>query len=93
MRTIVTETKVYKYDELSQEAKDKAISDFIFDMLQIENAYGYAEHPDFKRSIAEAERLQTPWFQAQIIYDNMKEIFEEDFRLNDYEYTEDGKMF
>ncbi len=78
----------YEYDDLSQEAKDKVIEDFIAmeaETMNEDSPYWYL-----------AERMddnQTPWFLVCEIYDNHLTDIEETIRMNEYLFDEDGDMF
>lgn len=88
MRTI--RIKLYKFSELSELAQKRAIQDQIeFEISMIED-----EHNAFWDVMQEMERMQTPWFLAQRIYDDpkLRAIVIADIEANEYEFTQDGKL-
>ena len=91
MEVITKEYKVFEFDELSEEARERAISDHIAFWLEIipyEEATG-----NFKKAIDKAEKLRTPWFTGGYVYDYCKEEVIEEIKLNGYTFTADGKIF
>ena len=86
----IKETKVYKFDELTQEAQDVAINDHINFMLEVTE---YEQASDnFKKAIDTAEAMQTPWFAGSYVYEYCKDEVIENIKINEYEFTEDGKL-
>lgn len=65
MRTV--RTKVYQFNELDEQAKEKAINTRINEMIQYESEYYYHNWPKFKKAVDMAERLQTPWFAGSYV--------------------------
>ena len=89
MRTITKTYNIYKFDELSEEAKEKAISDQI--EFEVENYYVNI-NDNFKDSIEKAEKLQTPWFLGSIIYEDHKDDIIDIIKIYDYGFFEDGDL-
>jgi len=89
MRTITKTYNIYKFDELSEEAKEKAISDQI--EFEVEN-YDVNINDNFKDSIEKAEKLQTPWFLGSIIYEDHKDDIIDIIKIYDYGFFEDGDL-
>lgn len=86
MRTI--EKNIYKFSELSEEAKEKAICDHIeFEIEVMDEKSPYYEYA------LEMERMQTPWFLGQVIYERAKNAIIETIEANEYEFYEDGKLY
>ena len=83
------EIELYNYNELSKQAKENAMNqyvEFILDMIEV-------WRDDFEEDIEEAERNQTPWFLGQIIYQNNKDkLIKELEGLGDCFY-DDGTRF
>ena len=90
MRTITTVTKVYSFEELSEEGKLKAISDHIDFWIEM----GDMQFPsdDLKRAYQEADQMQTPWFLGEMIFEYCKEEIIEEIKINEYEFTIDGEI-
>ena len=92
METITKTYEVYTFDELSEEAKDKAISDHIDFWMEIfcndENA-----PESYKQAVETCERLQTPWFLGQVVYENAKNEIVEEIKINEYQFLKSGEIF
>lgn len=79
---------IYTFDELSNEAKERAISDHINFEIEVAGKDSYI-YP----AIEEADRLQTPWFTASIVYEMFKDSIIDTIKINRYEFTADGKIY
>jgi len=91
MQTITREYTVYKYDELSQEAKDQALENEISFYIE---CIDYKEMSELmKKAVDTANRMLTPWFTGNYIYDYCKQEIEDTIRINDYWFTADGVIF
>ena len=86
----IKETKVYKFDELTDRAKEEAISDHINFMLEVIQQEDASDN--LKKAIDKAEAMQTPWFTGSYIYEYCKDEVIENIKINEYEFTEDGKL-
>ena len=88
--------RAFKFNELSENAKSKAIMDEIDFMLETLTVEEYEElresESNFIKAIDEAERLQTPWFVHGIIYEYCKEEFERIMENNNAYYDENGNL-
>lgn len=85
MRTI--RIKLYKFNELSKQAQDKAISDHIefeIEVMSKKSPYFYLAE--------EMDRMRTPWFLAGEIYKHHFASICQTILLNEYEFTKDGKL-
>ena len=62
---------VYDYDELSEDAKNRAVNDLInfwMNFIQYEKAW-----PKLKKAFDKAEAMRTPWFTGAYVWDYCKE--------------------
>jgi hypothetical protein len=86
----IIKTKVYEFDELPDEAKERAIiNEAIF-----YNEIDYRHLPDcIKRAVDKAEAMQTPWFTTEYILDDCRSYLIDTIKLNNYTFTIEGKMF
>ena len=94
-RIAVKKTEVFKLDELSEEAKENAISDqieFWIETLQDTIDQGLCSD-NLQKAINEAERLKTPWFLGSIIYEYCEAELIEEIKINEYEFTVEGKLY
>ena len=89
MRKVKVTYKVYRFDELSEIAKSKAIH------TEIDNTLEHCEYEDLtdnqKKAIDKAEQMQTPWFAESYMWEYAKDEIEDLCRMNDY--IEDGSYF
>jgi hypothetical protein len=85
MRTI--KTKVYKFNELTPQAQEKAICDHINFEIEVMTQDSY-----LWEYALEMERMQTPWFLGEYIYEKAKELIIETIEANEYEFTENGNL-
>lgn len=85
MKTITI--NLYSFSELSDEAKEKAIHNHINFIIETmdEQSYFYQYHK-------EMERMLTPWFLEQVIYEKAKKEVIEDIEINDYLFFVDGEL-
>ena len=81
---------VYKFDELTKDAQEKAICDFINFELKMTPYESLSEA--FKRAINAAEKMQTPWFAPSYAYEYAKGEVAETLRINEYNFTENGDI-
>ena len=90
MKTITRKYKVYEFDELSEDAKNKAIDDEINFYI---NAIPYEDmSSDMKRAVDKSESMFTPWFVGSYLLDYCKNEIIESIKLNDYTFTKEGKL-
>lgn len=87
----VQEIQVYTFDELSEDAKLRAISDHIEFEIEDANVRNW-EHVPYSCCADKMERLQTPWFLGQCIYDDHKEQIIDTIKANEYEFLANGKL-
>lgn len=91
MKTVTKQYKVYSFDELSEDAKNRAISDYIDFLLETTLYEDMTEN--LKKAVDKAESMQTPWFTGSYVFDYCKDELIETIKANEYEFTEDGKIF
>lgn len=91
MKTITTTINIYEYDELTTEAKERAIKDHIDFLLEVD--WANEEYtPDYvEEALKKADELRTPWFLGSFIYEYGKEIIEQE--LKDHDYLITGEVF
>lgn len=90
MRTIsiAQEIKLFRFDELSEQAKNKAITDNINSLWKLPEE---KLSDNVKKGIDKAEYLKTPWFINGYVFDYAKDEIIED--LKQYEFLEDGTWY
>ena len=89
MEKITKEYEIYHFDELSEDAQEKAISDHIDFEIEV---YMDDEYSYIHDSVLEAERMQTPWFLGAIIYEDHKQDIIDNIEANEYLFFEDGEL-
>jgi len=78
---------IYDYDELKDKARGKAMNDLIAEWCEM----GVDGNPNFDKAVQETERLKTPWFLPEYIFDYCeKELIEE---LCRYQYYKNGEIY
>ena len=89
MRTV--RLKIYKFDELSNKAKETALLEAI--EFTINNCHKGTD-PLFRKACElenEMDKMRTPWFLQEAIYSNcLSELIE---FCRKYEYYESGRVF
>jgi len=86
MRAIMT--RLYQFDELSDEAKNKALMDQV--EFEIETM---DENSPFYSISEEMERMQTPWFLGETIFHEHREELIETIKANKYEFFSNGSFY
>lgn len=87
MRTV--RIKIYKFDELSQEAQEQALVNFV----QMIVSGPITEDDPYYPAVLEMERMQTPWFLGETLFHDYKNQLIDDLRINDYDFTADGVVY
>ena len=91
MRTITMKYNVYKFDELSLEAKNKAMSDRINVWIEHIPFDKISHNSKIYKVYKECEEMQTPWFLSEYILEQCKEqVLKE---LKELEFLADGELF
>lgn len=91
MKTVLVKKEVYSFDELSKEAQNKAINDDVTYIMETYDPDNEDTDPRIIEAAEEAERLRTPWFFGQIIYEKMEEDIKDGLRQQ--EFLKSGEMF
>lgn len=91
MRIITKKYEVYKYNELSDDAKNKAMNNFIKDLIEVISFEELPHDNKLYKAYKECERMKTPWLIGDYIYACCKDELEE--QLNEYEFLADGTYF
>ncbi|MDA3781152.1 MAG: hypothetical protein PF487_13145 [Bacteroidales bacterium] len=77
----------YEYTDLSEDVKNKVMSDqiqFEIDIMDEDSPYYYL--------VLKMEKMQTPWFLGEVIFENHKNDLIETININNYLFTEDGDI-
>ena len=79
--------RLYEFSELNEEAREKAIADHIMFEIEVADEDSYIWD-----SIEKADKLQTPWFASEIIYEDHKDDIIETIEINEYLFFKNGKF-
>lgn len=80
--------KVFTYEELDEKAQNRVVNDAIGCLIEftpLEQA-----SPAFKKAYDEAERMQTPWFLGEMLWDYAKDEIME--FIHQSEYYSNGRV-
>ena len=77
----------YELKDLTGDVYNKVISDHINFEIEIMNKDSYL-YP----CVGKMERMQTPWFLAEYIWDEHKNDIIETIEINDYLFDDDGEL-
>lgn len=91
MRTVNIELQIYKFEELPEEIQNKIVNNHINFMIETNRVDKVNKNSNFYKAYKESERMQTPWFFGQYVWEYCKESILKD--LNQDEYLEDGAIF
>jgi len=93
MRTV--RIKVYRFSELSEQVQNRLFNQRVKEMIEYEREEHYNNWPQFKKAIDKCERLQTPWFLQEYVWDYCGDAIMELLRSedNEREYYKDGRVF
>ena len=96
--TLTYPIRAFEYDDLGDEAKEKAIADraeFLLDLcnsgLLTEKEFA-SQYPVVVRAIEKAEAMLTPWFTVSYIIDYCRDMIEEEIKMNDYLFSDNGNL-
>jgi len=82
---------VYEYDELSEEVQTKVTTETIQSMIETFDGSAASCSDGLYKAITEAEKMQTPWFTVEYVWDYCKEEVLELCR--DWMYFKDGRVY
>ncbi len=87
MITITKTFELYGFDELNKDAKDKAISDHIEFIIEIMD-----ENSPYYHCAEEMDKMQTPWFIGECIYEHHKDDILNDLQSGERYFFKDGSV-
>ena len=91
MRTITKQVNIYKFDELDEQTQNKVVADYIDFILNTTDFDKLNKNTNLYKAIKHCEKMQTPWFIHQYVFDYCKKQILK--VVKSYEYLENGKMF
>lgn len=90
---IIKKIKLYSFDELNDKAKERAINDHIqFEISEIGLRADDEQHNPYWQYAMEMERMQTPWFLPELIYQKEKQGIIDTIKANEYLFYSDGEL-
>ena len=91
MRKITKEYTIYKYDELSENSQERAIYDYIEELLNFVDFATLNKNNNLYKAIKKAEDMLTPWFTNQYVWEYCQKSILENLKKG--EYYEDGSVY
>lgn len=89
MEKITVTYEVYEYKELSENAKNKVIDDYINFIIECIPYNDLSEN--MRKAVDKADHMKTPWFTGSYIYEYALDEILEGVKQN--KYLIDGKIF
>ena len=91
METIIKKINIYKYDELEKTAKNRVINEYIEAIILTTDFSMLDKTSNLYRAFKESEKMQTPWFLGQYIWEYCeKQILK---TLKSHKYYENGGLY
>ena len=87
MKTITKTFFIYRFDELSQDAQDRAVSDQIDFEIEVMD-----EDSWLWPCVMKMREMQTPWFLGSYIWENHREDIIHNIQDNEYLYFKNGEL-
>ncbi len=87
MKTLTKQFTIYTFNELSEIAKSKAITDYINSFLELDYEM---QSDNWKKAINKSEEMQTPWFCALYVWEYDEENIT--IELEKELYLQDGMV-
>ena len=91
MRTVTKTIDVYKFDELGEDAKDRAIDDTVAFIIETTDFDKLNKDSNLYKAYRRTVELKTPWFLGSHIMERCEAMVMKLARQ--WEYTEDGEVF
>jgi hypothetical protein len=91
MKTVTQTTNIYQYEELSKEAKEKAIQEHIEFLESIDWSNEEYRPSYIQYAIDKCNELRTPWFFKDYILEDGRDLIEQE--LQDYEFYKEGARY
>ena len=96
--TMLYPVRAFEFSDLSDEAKEKAISERALFLLDLCNSGLLTEkefklhYPDVVRAIEKAEEMRTPWFTASYVIEYCRDQLMEEITVNDLLFDVSGNQ-
>ena len=91
MKKITKVYNIYKYDELEETAKNRVINEYIEAIILTTDFSMLDKRSNLYRAFKESEKMQTPWFLGQYIWEYCeKQILK---TLKSHKYYENGELY
>lgn len=92
MKTIKKSFDVYEFKELSAEAKDRAINDYVNFVADMYGDLTSDTTPNYvKKAAKQAETMSTPWFFTSYLYEYGRASIMKDLKRE--RYLKNGDVF
>lgn len=91
MRKITKEYTIYEYNELSKNSQEKAIYNYIVELVSDVDFATLKKNSNLYKAIKKAEDMRTPWFTNQYVWEYCQKSILKDLKKS--EYYEDGSVY
>ena len=91
MITITVTIELFVFEELSEDSKNRAINDVINTWMEVPDFVPDDARAEYDRACNDAEKMQTPWFCGEYIWDYCKQWVVG--QLGEYYFTKDGEFY
>ena len=91
MRKITKEYTIYEYNELSKNSQEKAIYNYIVELVSDVDFATLKKNSNLYKAIKKAEDMRTPWFTNQYVWEYCQKSILENLKKG--EYYEDGSVY
>ena len=88
---LYAQTRLFAFNDLEESAKLNAISNRIRIIVDY-NMGDYSKYKGFEKAVKECERLKTPWFIHQYVFEYCGDEIKEELQ-NDFLFTANGAIY
>ena len=85
------EINIYKFKELKEEIQEKVICNYIDELIATTDFEEISKNSNMYKAYKKAEKMQTPWFIGQYIWQFCEDRILKD--LNKLEFEKDGEIY
>ena len=90
MRIVTKQINIYKFDELDKQTQSRIIENYITFWIDTTDIDTLNKNTNLYKAIKECEKMKTPWFLYQYIFNYCKKQILKD--VKNYEYLANGEM-
>lgn len=82
----------YEFKDLGEDAMRNVINWYINTDIEIMNGMDKPEEHPFYEAVEESDKMQTPWFLGEIIWEKFEREILESIAINEYLFDEEGEV-